>query len=72
MVRLKRPFYPVAASSRSYDYGIVAEMITAAFPAAETEVLVYLYDLETAALYTDETGQPMYCFYKNELSLVED
>ncbi|NJM85063.1 MAG: hypothetical protein HC839_02070 [Leptolyngbyaceae cyanobacterium RM2_2_21] len=62
---MKRPFSP-AASDRSYDYGTVVGLVAGESASGGIEVLVYLYDPETAETYADETGQPLFCFYENE------
>ncbi|MGP1375399.1 MAG: hypothetical protein ACTS3T_21410 [Almyronema sp.] len=72
VVRLKQPFYPNAATSQRYCYGLVAEIIFEGVLSCKAEVLVYLYDPDTAETYADETGQPLYCFYSDEVLSIEN
>lgn len=50
IVRLKQPFRPDLNDLRTYDYGIIAGVVNEPTDAA---ILIRLYNLETATLYTD-------------------
>ncbi|WP_421656421.1 hypothetical protein [Leptothermofonsia sp. ETS-13] len=75
IVRLRKPFRARSKDSKEYTFGIVAALIwgegeepkqtTSSTP---IEILVYLYDPETATTYTDEAGmQAVFIFRSDEI-----
>ena len=74
LVRLKRPIRPALSNARFYLYGIVIKIMAtdpeAITQAADTEVLVQLYDPQANEVYVDEWGtQAIYYFRKDELEI---
>ncbi|MBD2155955.1 hypothetical protein [Leptolyngbya sp. FACHB-16] len=68
-VRLKQLFRPSLISTQSYRFGIVVDIVSTFYNA---EVLVYLYDPNTEAIYIDETGiQAIYSFQLEEIERFE-
>ncbi|MBE9102202.1 hypothetical protein [Vacuolonema iberomarrocanum] len=72
LVRLKQPIRPALSNAKFYLYGIVIKIMAtdpeAIAQAADTEVLVQLYDPQANEVYVDELGtQAIYCFRKDEL-----
>jgi hypothetical protein len=50
LVRLKQSFRPTVNDLRAYDYGIVAGIVG---DSSNPEVLIHLYNLQSATVYTD-------------------
>jgi len=73
-VHLSQPFKPTVESGREYHFGIIAGLIPNTLSAPDTrkitEILLYLYDPDTATTYTDNHGeQAMYSFSPEEIDL---
>jgi hypothetical protein len=65
VVRLKQPFKPADSYSKIYCYGIIAGVIN---DTPETQILIRLYDLETASVYTDcYNAKAIYSFHPQEI-----
>lgn len=73
IISLKRPFYPSSLTTKAYQYGVVAGLIAAADSGAAAppiEVVVSLYDPDTAEFYVDPLGsKALYIFYPDEIDL---
>jgi hypothetical protein len=64
-VCIKHPFTPSLTSTQVYRFGIVAAIVAID---SQTEVLLYLYNPNTATTYTDEFGnRPAYSFRLDEI-----
>ncbi|NJR60048.1 MAG: hypothetical protein HC769_15120 [Cyanobacteria bacterium CRU_2_1] len=69
-VRLKQPFTPTLISTQTYQFGIIAAIVS---NNSQTEVLLYLYNPDTATTYTDEFGErPTYSFRLDEIEPCKD
>ena len=68
LVRFKQPFIPRMGTLQVYYFGIVVGVVS---EESTTQVLVYLYDLESSTFYTDESDiQAIYSFQLNEIEYV--
>ncbi|HEY9737816.1 MAG TPA: hypothetical protein V6D06_16100 [Trichocoleus sp.] len=76
IIRLKQPFYPPSNGSllspRPYQYGLVAALIHPNLDPGTAlqavEIVVNLYDPNTAEIYTDAAGvKALYIFYPDEI-----
>lgn len=60
IVRLKTPFKPVTGSEQEYSCAVIAGLVRSNSSEMEQsdilEVIVYLYDPESAQVYSDEFG----------------
>lgn len=80
IVRLKQPFKPEPDCLEEYRYGVVIGLVetdrdsTGAQPRSRlSEVILQLYNPETAIVYTDGFGtRPMFYFRIDELELQGD
>lgn len=79
IIRLKQPFYPSSKGSllspKPYQYGLVAALIHpsagSGSPSETAEIVVNLYDPDTAEIYADAAGvKALYIFYPDEIDLV--
>jgi hypothetical protein len=65
IVRLKQPFRPTVTEVQAYRYGIVAGVV---HDSADTHILLRLYNLETASIYTDlSEDEAIFSFYPCEV-----
>jgi hypothetical protein len=65
IVRLKQPFRPMVNDVSTYRYGIVAGVVN---ESSSTQILVRLYNLETASIYTDSfDAEAIYSFSPEEI-----
>ena len=66
-VRLKMPFNPCPVGMLAYRFGLIAEVVS---EGSRIEILLQLYDPESAAIYRDEFNEPaLYSFRPEELVL---
>jgi len=75
LVRLKQPFQPTPSSPRKFQFGIIAAIVTngsQAEPLTQNiQLIVYLYDPQTATTFQDEWGEAApYCFALNEVDWI--
>ena len=65
IVRLKKPFKPVATETNTYSFGIIAGVVA---DSSGTQILIRLYDLATARVYTDTfNNKAIYSFCPEEV-----
>ena len=65
LVRLKQPLLPTPTTLQVYRFGLVAGVVS---EGVKTEVLVHLFDPQSAQVYTDESGiQAIYSFQLDEV-----
>lgn len=70
VVRLKQPFQPDLAGSKTYEFAIIAGFVQDDTPPRSQPgaVLVYLYEPDRMTVYVDEVGsQSLFYFERNEL-----
>lgn len=73
VVRLKHPFKPTSDSPQGYRFGIVAGLVfddpQGDKPSELAEILLHLYNPDTATIYVDQAGiTAIYSFYPFEIS----
>ena len=65
VVRLKQPFRPTTSELKTYTYGIIAGLVK---ESSGTQILIRLYDIETAKIYTDSfNAEAIYSFSTEEI-----
>jgi len=70
VVRLLQPFRPERYCLRQYNFGVVAGVIADGCPPGLGELVIYLYDLDSATKYIDEFGiEALFSFASHEVEI---